>query len=98
MNSDDFVMPDVEAMSGIKDDLQEIIRLLRKISPFFVIMDQWLDNQEVSLVMRISKRTLSTYRTKGILPYSQIEGKIYYKSSDISLLLEKNYKTKVFNK
>ena len=50
----------------------------------------WLDNQDVCLILNISKRTLQTYRDNGMLPYSQINHKIYYKPNDIKLLTQKS--------
>ena len=54
--------------------------------------DRWLDIQDVCELLHISKRTLQSYRDKGILPFSQIGAKIYYKASDIQKHLEKHYK------
>jgi hypothetical protein len=51
----------------------------------------WLDNQDVSMTLHLSKRTLQTLRDNGTLPYSQIKNKVYYKVSDINALLESNY-------
>lgn len=50
-------------------------------------LSQWLDNGEVCRLLNISKRTLQTYRDNGILPYSQINHKMFYRSSDIEMLL-----------
>lgn len=50
-------------------------------------LSKWLDNGEVCRLLNISKRTLQTYRDNGILPYSQINHKMFYKSSDIEMLL-----------
>lgn len=49
---------------------------------------RWLDGQDVCLMLRISARTLQTYRDNGTLPYSQINHKIFYKISDIDKVLE----------
>ena len=54
-------------------------------------LNNWLDNQEVSVVVRISKKTLQVYRAKGILPFSRIKNKLFYKPEDIQRLLELNY-------
>ncbi|HET6558746.1 MAG TPA: helix-turn-helix domain-containing protein [Prolixibacteraceae bacterium] len=51
----------------------------------------WLDNQDVSMALHLSKRTLQTLRDNGTLPYSRIKDKIFYKSSDVLALLESNY-------
>lgn len=42
-----------------------------------------LDNRQVCELLKISPRTLQTYRDSGVLPYSQIGRKCYYKDSDI---------------
>lgn len=52
---------------------------------------EWLDGQEVMQYLHVSKRTLQNLRATGLLPYSQINGKFYYKSADVQKLLESNY-------
>lgn len=54
-------------------------------------LKNWLDNQEVCEILRISKKTLQVYRAKGILPFSRIKHKIFYKPEDVRRLLESNY-------
>ena len=55
--------------------------------------ETWVDGQVVMQTMHISKRTLQTLRDNGTLPFSRINGKFYYKVSDIENLLETNYFT-----
>ena len=50
-------------------------------------LKKWLDNQEVCMILNISKRTLQTYRDNGTLPYSQINHKMYYKPEDVEQAL-----------
>ena len=50
-------------------------------------VENWLDSQEVCLLLGFSKWTLQYYRSSGRLAYSQIGGKIYYKSSDIERII-----------
>lgn len=45
--------------------------------------ENWLDNRQVCELLKISLRTLQTYRDTGVLPYSQIGRKCYYKAADI---------------
>lgn len=45
--------------------------------------ENWLDNKQVCELLKISSRTLQTYRDTGVLPYSQIGHKCYYKATDI---------------
>jgi len=57
----------------------------------------WLDIQEACQSLKISKRTLQSYRDNGILPFSQIGGKIYFRATDIEEHLNRHY-NKAFNK
>ena len=56
-----------------------------------VSLKKWLDNQDVCDVLGISKRTLQTYREKGLLPFSRIRHKIFYKPEDVGKLLQSSH-------
>jgi len=53
--------------------------------------NQWVDNQDLLIQLGVSIRTLQYYRDHGLLPFSQIGRKIFYKTSDIEKLLLNNY-------
>jgi hypothetical protein len=55
-------------------------------------MEKWVDGEEVRKALKISKRTLQSYRDTGILGYTQFGNKFFYKVESINDLLEKNYK------
>lgn len=55
------------------------------------LSEVWFDNQDVCELLKISKRTLQTYRDEKMLPFSQINHKIYYRASDIDRFLKKHY-------
>ncbi|MDV4113128.1 DNA-binding protein [Elizabethkingia anophelis] len=42
-----------------------------------------LDNQDVLQMLKISSRSLQSYRSSGRLPYYTISGRLYYKLSDV---------------
>ena len=50
-------------------------------------VENWLDSQEVCLLLGFSKRTLQYYRSSGRLAYAQIGSKIYYKSAHIEKII-----------
>ena len=50
--------------------------------------DGYIDSADVCRVLNITKRTLQSYRDKGILPYTRIGGKFFYKEADIQKILE----------
>lgn len=68
---------------------EKVTRICRPVEDLG--LKKWLDNQEVCEVLRISKKTLQVYRDKGILPYSRIKHKIFFKTEDVHKLLESNY-------
>ena len=47
----------------------------------------WLHNGDVCRLLGISKRTLQHYRDTGVLPFTQIRHKCYYKCEDVEVLL-----------
>lgn len=54
-------------------------------------LKRWLDNEDVCNILSISKRTLQTYRDKGLLPFSRIRNKLFYRPDDIERLLQSSY-------
>ena len=71
-------------------DIKSRIELLR-LSRAEVLKDTWIDNQDVLQTLHISKRTLQTFRKNSTLAYSKVQGKFYYKVSDLEELLQDNY-------
>ena len=45
------------------------------------------DNQDLCILLQISKRTLQHYRDTGKIPFSMVGHKCYYKESDITEIL-----------
>lgn len=66
-------------------------KLLEKRQPS-AYGDELLTDKEVAYLLKVSRRTLQDYRNNGILPYTQIGGKILYRASDIEKTLMKGYK------
>ncbi len=50
-------------------------------------ISQWLDNQDVCLLLNISPRTLRTLRDNDILGFTRISRKIYYKPEDVENMI-----------
>jgi hypothetical protein len=50
-----------------------------------------LDNQQFLMMMNISKRTAQAWRNQGLISYSMVGSKIFYKMADINEMLKKNY-------
>lgn len=79
------------ALDGMKNELKALLELTENATQKYTSIfneEQWLDNQEVCLMMNITKRTLQTYKDKGLLPHSKLNRKNYYKRSDVQALLK----------
>lgn len=55
-----------------------------------IIQTEWIENAELSHRINISLRTLQSYRERGVIGFSTIERKVYYKVSEVEKLLKKN--------
>ncbi len=73
------------------DNLESKFKVL-KADAENVLSERWLDNQDLVILLKISIRTLQSYRDEGLISYSQIGNKIYYKASDVDKFLKDNYR------
>lgn len=84
-----FTIIDINAFEAI---LKEINDLSDKIQIMYQNCgdkksEEWLDNQDVCHILKISMRTLQNYRDTGRLPFSRISSIFYYKPEDVKNLL-----------
>ncbi|NDP20797.1 MAG: helix-turn-helix domain-containing protein [Paludibacter sp.] len=93
MLDDETIIESLRAVSKKHNELTNQLEALiaglsenRKIpdDPFF-------SNEEFMELMGISVRTSQLWRDQGLIGFSQISGKIYFKMSDIQKLLDDNY-------
>lgn len=78
-----------QIMSRIDNIENKVAEIVNKYN--YPLDERWLDNEQVCALLNISKRLLQRYRDEKVLPFSQINHKIYYKVSDIQKHLKKNY-------
>ena len=50
-----------------------------------------LDNQDLCIMLSISKRTLQRYRSLGWLPFKRIDQKTYYLQSDVEKFIKEHF-------
>ena len=77
--------------------LSKIEKQLKGLNSSKSELDEWLDNQEVCILMNISDRKLLSLRQKGLIPFSRIDRKVYYNKEDILNYMKKNLKTHTNN-
>ena len=76
---------DHEWVKAFHSNFDRLLALLEKLL-------ELLTDKEVAFLLKVSRRTLQDYRNNGILPYTQVGGKILYRASDIEKTLMKGYK------
>ncbi len=81
-----------------KDILAKMDKILNAVEySKNVPSEKFVDNADFIRLMNISKRTAQTWRDEGVISFSQVGSKIYYRMSDIESLLESR-KVKAFKK
>jgi hypothetical protein len=78
-------LSNLDILKGIDNKLNILIEKFN-YSP-----EKWIFDKDVKDILQISDKTLYNYREKGLLPYSKVEGKYYYKEKDVYGMLEKHY-------
>lgn len=78
-----------KTLNKIKERIKLLLEKSRGLASYRN-REEWLDSQDVCQLLNISLRTLQSYRDKGILAYSMIGHKCYYKVNDIHLFIEKS--------
>lgn len=71
--------------------LQTIRRSLNSKDDTGPSIESWLTTEDVSKLLKVSKRTLQNYRDEGKLGFSQVGSKIFYKRSEIDNFLNNHY-------
>lgn len=82
---------DIQIVDALCREIREVSGLVREITAPYRALQQsckWLDQQEVCQLLGITKRTLQSYRAKGILRATQINRKNFFKSVDVEALMQ----------
>jgi hypothetical protein len=79
--------------SSIKRDIETLsksVSQMKKTHAQF-LSEEWVDAEMVMSILKISPRKLQMLRDNGTLPFSKIDGLIFYKTSDVEDLLNRYY-------
>lgn len=73
---------------------QRIDRMVEKIGSLSRNCRPVLNGERflISVMLKISRRTLQEYRNEGKLPYIRLGGKVLYRESDIERMLQDGYR------
>lgn len=53
------------------------------------ISSEWIENDELSRLLSLSKRQLKGYRERGLLGYTMIGSKVYYKRREVERFVKR---------
>ena len=84
---------DIELLTGIYTELKEIKNKLPDSNKAITDIG-FIDNSELCRAMNISKKTAAAWRRNGLLRFTKIEGKFYYKLADIKDMLQQRFNRK----
>jgi hypothetical protein len=88
----------MDAYKTCREPLEKIQERLNKVLLMLENKQQsdpeqvFFDNQDFMKLMNISKRTAQSWRDTGMIAFSQVGGKMYYRLSDILKMLERYHK------
>ena len=77
-------------LSGSVREMMALVLVIKRTRTETPIQS-WIDGRQVMEMLNISKRTLQSLRSSGVLPYSRLNGKYYYKVTDLNQILNRNY-------
>lgn len=83
-------------MERIMDRFDKQDKTLDKMSKHRNMLDGelLLDNQDLCMLLNVSKRTLQRYRATGELPFQTLYHKTYYKERDVHAFIRTNFNKK----
>ncbi|MBS7120328.1 MAG: helix-turn-helix domain-containing protein [Dysgonomonas sp.] len=86
----DIVAIEKESFDSFKKKLEKIASLVPKqpSTNTLFIEQEWIEGKELAASLNISSRRLQSLRESGKLSFSTIGKKIYYRISEVQLLLE----------
>lgn len=82
----------MEKQLHVLEEIRDLIKLMVKMpadQKEVVQKPNWLDNQDLMLLLNVSNRTLQRWRDEKIIPFCKIRGKIWYKAEDVETLLKR---------
>lgn len=88
---------DVQVISTLSRELKAVGELVSEITQPYRSLQQkskWLDQQEVCQLLGVSKRTVQTYRAKGLLEATRINRKNFFRMADIERLMQSDTMSK----
>ena len=81
---------DLTTKDDLKDLENRLVERLKELDSEKTITKNWLRSGELQELLGLSSSGLQNLRVSGVIPYSRIQGSIYYNYDDILKILEEN--------
>ena len=73
-----------DEFAKLREQLEEIQRRLQDLKP----SEEFWDNADVIQKLKVSERTLCTWREEGLIRFSKVRNKVYYRPEDVEAFLD----------
>ena len=84
--------PHVEALFQGLENLERRLPDMEKAPKPLFLGERFLTDEELSGILRTSRRTLQEYRNNRVLPFILLGGKVLYPETGLRGVLEANYR------
>lgn len=84
---------ETETFKQLMDSIEDLKKTVEEKLDKKTNTSEWLDNQDVCQILKVTTRTLQNYRDQGKIGFSSINNKILYRKNDIEEYLMVNYKS-----
>jgi excisionase family DNA binding protein len=84
-----------KSITELKEGQERILNLLQNLSSSNN-SNRIYDLVDLQNILHVSRRTIATWKSQGLLPYSQVGNKIFITQSDLDEFLKK-YNVKTMN-
>ena len=81
----------VRAFFSSLENLSRMVEKIRYNHKPSLDWERYYTDKELAVILKVSRRSLQDYRNNGILPYTQIGGRILYKASEVERVLMDGY-------
>ena len=72
------------------NSVKKTVADIRTIAEECTINSEWVENSELAEILELSKRQLQGCRERGVLGFSTIGRKIYYRRDEVERLIKNN--------
>jgi len=81
-----------EEFSRFVNRMEKLEEKIDKLLSNRPLEEEWLTVEDACRILRVSRRTLQTYRDNGIISFSQFGSKIYFRRRDLEKFLQSHYR------